>query len=107
MKFTALLLFFCSTLAAQTEGDPRQAAQPRVATHYFYWYRWPDMHFDQPGAPGHEGHRRHLPEPESVSYESAATLAALRDLRAEGVIEAGAKVLLLMTASHFIPLGQG
>jgi threonine synthase len=42
-----------------------------------------------------------------VSYESAATLAALRDLRARGVIEAGSTVLLLMTASHFIPLGQG
>jgi threonine synthase len=42
-----------------------------------------------------------------VSYESAATLAALRDLRARGVIKAGATVLLLMTASHFIPLGHG
>ncbi len=42
-----------------------------------------------------------------VSYESAATLAALRKLRAGSVVKAGAKVLLLMTASHFIPLGQG
>lgn len=42
-----------------------------------------------------------------VSYESAATLAAVRDLRAGGVIERGSTVLLLMTASHFIPLGQG
>jgi threonine synthase len=41
-----------------------------------------------------------------VSYESAATLAALRDLRAQGVVEAGSSVLLLLTASHFIALGQ-
>lgn len=42
-----------------------------VATHYFYWYRWPDEHFNQPGAPGPEGHRHHFPEPERVSYLSA------------------------------------
>jgi hypothetical protein len=35
-----------------------------VATHYFYWYRHPDSHFDQL--------RLHFPKPESVSYESAA-----------------------------------
>ncbi len=54
---------------------------PVVATHYFYWYRWPDQHFNQPGAPGHEGHHHHLPSPEKVSYESvdwhAAQFAAM------------------------------
>ena len=44
---------------------------PVVATHYFYWYRWPTEHFDQPGAPGHEGHTHHFREPERVDYESA------------------------------------
>lgn len=48
-----------------------QARSATVATHYFYWYRWPDRHFAQEGAPGHEGHTRHLPAPEKVSYESA------------------------------------
>jgi hypothetical protein len=58
-------------------GDAVTAAPPPVvATHYFYWYRWPDQHFDQPGAPGREGHRRHLPEPEKVSYLSADWHAA-------------------------------
>jgi threonine synthase len=40
----------------------------------------------------------------AVSYESAATLAALRRLRDEGVIDSGSRVLLLLTASHLIPL---
>lgn len=40
-----------------------------------------------------------------ASYEGAATLAALRDLRRRDVVEAGATVLLLMTASHFVSLG--
>ena len=52
------------------EGDG--AKTPIVATHYFYWYRWPDKHFNQPGAPGPEGHFHHLPHPEKVSYESQA-----------------------------------
>jgi len=42
----------------------------------------------------------------AVSYESAATLAALRKLRAEDVIDEGDRVLLLLTASHLIPLAQ-
>lgn len=69
--------------------DPPAAAEPPtpiVATHYFYWYRWPDRHFDQPGAPGREGHRRHLPEPESVSYESADWhRGEFRDMAAAGI----------------------
>ena len=42
----------------------------------------------------------------TVSYESAATFAALRKLRAEGVIPVGARVLLLLTATHFVSLAQ-
>jgi hypothetical protein len=33
-----------------------------VATHYFYWYRWPDSHCDQL--------RLHFPEEKKVSFES-------------------------------------
>jgi threonine synthase len=43
---------------------------------------------------------------QAASYESAATFAALRRLRTDGVIGVGAKVLLLMTASHLISLAQ-
>lgn len=49
---------------------PAQAPQPTVATHYFYWYHWPTEHFDEPGAPGPEGHCRHFAKPEQVSYRS-------------------------------------
>lgn len=40
------------------------------------------------------------------SFESAAVVAALGRLRADGVIPAGSRVLLLLTASHLVPLGQ-
>jgi len=42
----------------------------------------------------------------AASYESAATLAALRKLRIEGTIPVGARVLLLLTATHFVSLAQ-
>lgn len=45
-----------------------------------------------------------------AGYESAATLAALRDARRSNTIAAGSKVLLLLTGTHLIPLarrGQG
>jgi len=38
--------------------------------------------------------------------EGAATLAALRKLRVEGVIPVGSRVLLLLTANHFVSLAQ-
>ena len=61
---SALLAAFCvATL-------PSQAPQVTVATHYFYWYHWPTEHFDEPGAPGPEGHCRHFAKPERVSYRS-------------------------------------
>lgn len=59
-------------LAAQSPtASPTPApVNATVATHYFYWYHWPTEHFDEPGAPGPEGHCRHLPQPRSVSYRS-------------------------------------
>lgn len=42
----------------------------------------------------------------SASYESAATVTALRVLRAKGIIPAGARVLLLFTAGHSVTLGR-
>jgi len=42
----------------------------------------------------------------TVGYESAALVAALRQLRHRGVVPDGSRVLLLLTASHLIPLGQ-
>ena len=57
-----------------------------IATHYFYWYRWPDSHFNQPGAPGHEGHVHHLPNPESISYLSVDWHARqLRAMKSAGI----------------------
>ena len=43
----------------------------------------------------------------TASYESAALLAALDDLCANGTIEKGSRVLLLLTATHFVSLAQG
>ncbi len=43
----------------------------------------------------------------AASYEAAALVAALDDLRAKGTIEKGSRVLLLMTATHFVSLAQG
>lgn len=60
-------VFFCVPNEALSDANgPAQV----VATHYFYWYRWPDKHFNQPGAPGPEGHFHHLPHAQQVSYEN-------------------------------------
>jgi threonine synthase len=42
----------------------------------------------------------------TASFESAAVVAALQRLRSDGTINDGERVLLLLTASHLIPLGQ-
>jgi len=42
----------------------------------------------------------------AASYEGAATLAALRKLRADGLVAVGSRVLLLLTANHFVSLGR-
>ena len=41
-----------------------------------------------------------------AGYESAATLAALREARRTGRVAPGARVLLLLTGSHLIPLAR-
>lgn len=41
-----------------------------------------------------------------ASFESAAVVAAMHQLRSDGAIADGDSVLLLLTAGHFIPLGQ-
>jgi hypothetical protein len=66
-----LIAFLAPSIAAGPTIAEEQAASPVVATHYFYWYRWPDQHFHQPGAPGREGHYHHLPRPQEVSYANA------------------------------------
>jgi len=51
--------------AAEIAAAPTFAADERiVATHYFYWYRWPDSHLDQLSL--------HFPAEREVSFESAA-----------------------------------
>ncbi len=45
-----------------------QRPEPLVATHYFYWYRWPNEHFNPSVTPGREGHLHSLPHPKRVSY---------------------------------------
>jgi hypothetical protein len=63
-----------------------QAPERVVATHYFYWYRWPDQHFDQEGAPGREGHFHHFVEPQRVSYLDPKWHAGeFREMRAAGI----------------------
>ena len=42
----------------------------------------------------------------TAGYESAATLAAAARLRRDDVLSAGSRVLLLVTGSHLIPMGQ-
>jgi threonine synthase len=42
----------------------------------------------------------------TASFESAAVVAALHRLVANGTVSPGERVLLLLTAGHFIPLGQ-
>ncbi len=67
MRAPALLLLALFA-GADLSAQGRNAS---IAAHYFYWYRWPDRHFAQEGAPGREGHTRHFKAPETVSYESA------------------------------------
>ena len=42
----------------------------------------------------------------ATSYEGAATLAAVRELRSRGTIAAGARILLLLTSSQLISLAR-
>ena len=80
------VLFVCAAPAPAQDAVPSRVATPfavTVATHYFYWYHWPTEHFDEPGAPGPEGHCRHFAAPQQVSYRSvdwhAANFTAMAD----------------------------
>ncbi|MFH0943681.1 MAG: hypothetical protein V2A76_00630 [Planctomycetota bacterium] len=63
--FFLLLALSGSGSAGARDVDP----PPLVATHFFYWYRYPDEHF--PTERGGEGHRHQFMRKEQVSYESA------------------------------------
>jgi hypothetical protein len=58
-----------------------------VATHYFYWYDWPNEHFfDGPPSRGDDGLRQHFPAEREVSYKSAAWhRRQMEDLNAAGI----------------------
>ncbi|HEX5051694.1 MAG TPA: hypothetical protein VFZ65_07985 [Planctomycetota bacterium] len=79
----ATLLAFVALVGLVAAQPPAPAPATTVATHYFYWYRWPGEHFAEPGAPGREGHCRHFADPEHVSYLSvdwhAANFAAMAE----------------------------
>ena len=60
--------------------------QPLVATHYFYWYRWPDKHFFDDRTTHDDALRQHPPDQRQVSYASAAWhRRQMEDLRAAGI----------------------
>jgi len=61
---------WCSIFVLALLGLPAIGAEVVVATHYFYWYRWPAEHFKQPGPGPSEGHFHHFVNPEKVSYLS-------------------------------------
>jgi hypothetical protein len=65
--------------SASLRAAPSFAKDERVvATYYFYWYRFPDQHFDELGL--------HFPSEREVSYESVAWHARqLEDMRAAGI----------------------
>lgn len=60
--------------------------EPVVATHYFYWYRWPDEHFFDDAARTDSALRQHFPDDRAVSYESVAWhRRQMEDLLAAGI----------------------
>jgi hypothetical protein len=62
---------FCPILAILCTAALTVAQAPvTIATHYFYWYHWPTEHFNEPGAPGREGHCQHFVDADKVSYLS-------------------------------------
>lgn len=68
-------------------GAPSFGPEERVvATHYFYWYRWPDEHFFDDAEHTHDLLRHHFPDHRAVSYESRAWhRRQMEDLRAAGI----------------------
>lgn len=72
--WTAFLSLLVLVLVSSARGDDTSAIpslEPTVATFYFYWYRWPDHHFDQPGATQRHGHYHTLPDREAVNFLDA------------------------------------
>jgi hypothetical protein len=69
MKFAVpltMLTLWCATAPGQTPNTgPNPTA--KVATHYFYWYLWPNQHF-KAGRKDLEGHFHHFVAPKKVSY---------------------------------------
>ena len=73
-----LILFVCAISSTANDAI--------VATHYFYWYRWPNEHFRPADQPDAEGHFHHFPNPEKVSYLSDGWHEEqFRDMRAAGI----------------------
>ncbi|MBD3266858.1 hypothetical protein GF373_09325 [bacterium] len=57
-----------------------------VGTHYFYWYDYPHQHFFDNAARTDDALQDHFPNPESVSYRSAAWhKQEMRDCEAAGL----------------------
>jgi len=57
-----------------------------VATHYFYWYRWPDEHFFDDRRGQDSSLRHHFPDDRAVSYESKAWhRQQMEDMLAAGI----------------------
>ena len=63
-----------------------QPDEPVVATHYFYWYRWPDEHFFDDSVHSDDLLRHHFPDHRDVSYESKAWhRRQMEDMRSAGI----------------------
>ncbi len=59
--------------AGEIAEAPGFGADERVlATHYFYWYRWPDEHFFDDPERTDDMLRHHFPDHRDVGYESVA-----------------------------------
>ena len=88
-----LSLFHPSRLTPHPPGDidgPAATSRPLtrkiVATHYFYWYRWPDHHFFDDGKHTDDALQDHFADAEPVSFDSPAWHGKeLRDVMAAGI----------------------
>ncbi len=57
-----------------------------IATHYFYWYKWPTEHFFDDDARSDDALRHHFPDHRNVSYKSTAWhRRQMEDLNAAGI----------------------
>ena len=73
-------------LAALGDAPSFGAAERIVATHYFYWYRWPNEHFFNDRELTSDDQRVHFVDQRAVDYRSSTWhLRQMRDLRAAGI----------------------